>query len=207
MKMKPLIALLLVTSAGASLASQPAMAGHYYSRQDLRTCQDEGQNAVAGAIFGGIAGALLSGALGGDPGMGAIAGAATGGILGLDMSCRDQIVYVDNVDRCLDEGSYNQPYTWRGGQVVVRQKYRRRDGVECREYQSTVRTRGGSVTKSEVACRERGVWMHGYESRDFEPRGTRTGESYHREYNNYDQLDRGSQDQILPPESDDQDSQ
>ncbi len=161
------ITLSLTLAALAAVALAPT-ADAYYSRRDVVRCNDNaGGNAAVGAIFGGIAGAIIGGATGNNPGLGAAIGAASGGSIGLGMSCREESAYIENVDRYLDDERYDSPYNWNGGSVAVTRTFQRRDGSLCREYVTNVRTRRGIVTKTEVACRDRGGWNHGYNPRDF----------------------------------------
>jgi hypothetical protein len=168
------LTLSIVTLALATSALTPT-AEAYYSRQDAVNCNDQAAgNAVAGAVIGGVIGALL-GSQGHNPGMGAALGAAAGGSLGLGLSCREQTVYMDNVDRYLDDDRFDSPYQWDGGSVMVTRSFVRPDGVVCDEYQTSVRTPRGWVNKTEVACRVRGFWVHG-----FNPQGFRMVRDYRR---------------------------
>ena len=145
------------------------------SRRDLVNCNDQAAgNAVAGALIGGVIGALL-GSQGHNPGMGAALGAAAGGSLGLGLSCREQTVYLESVDRYLDEERFDSPCEWDGGSALVTRSFVRPDGALCDEYQASVRTPRGWVNRTEVACREGRTWVHGYD-----PRGLRLVQDYRR---------------------------
>jgi hypothetical protein len=158
-------ALLLMATLTTAIAPQAANA--YYTRQDVLKCNDQAAgNTIFAAVLGGVAGALL-GNQSGNAAAGAAIGAAAGGALGLGLNCREQTVYVENVDRYLDDDRYDEPYNWDGGSVIVTRTMSRNDGIMCREYQSTIRTPRGMVTKTEVACRESGRWVHGYDARNF----------------------------------------
>lgn len=154
---------LALTVAALAAATLVPEANAYYSRRDVMRCdQNAAGNAVVGGIFGAVVGGIIGGATGNNPGLGAAIGAGAGGSIGLGMSCRDEAAYIDNVDRYLDDNRYDSPYSWNGGSVYVTRTFQRYDGVICHEYQTTVATRRGPMTKVEVACRERGGWMHGY---------------------------------------------
>lgn len=156
------LTLSIVTLALATSALTPT-AEAYYSRRDVVRCNDQAAgNAVAGALIGGVLGAIL-GSQGHNPGMGAAIGAAAGGSLGLGLSCQEQAVYIRSVDRYLDDDRFDSPYRWDGGSVTVTRSFMRPDGVVCNEYDSTVYTPRGPMRRVEVACRERGMWVHGYE--------------------------------------------
>lgn len=161
----------LLLFATFAVAATPTNASAYYDRRQVTQCSDNAAgNAIFGALLGGVAGALIGGR---DAGVGAAIGASAGGILGLGLSCREQTVYIDNVDRYLDDDRYEEPCNWDGGSVIVTRSMLRYDGAVCREYQSTLYTPRGPVTKIEVACREGGHWRHG-----FNPQGLRVERDY-----------------------------
>jgi len=145
------LATLLVT-----IVPESVFADHY-SREDVIRCENQGRNAGTGAIVGGILGAIIGGPRHAFDG--AVNGAAAGGLLGLSMSCQDQVTYVRTLDDCLD--NYNQRVCY-DRQFQVIGTFNRYDGVVCQEYTMFISTPNGVFQKQDIACQERGMWVHGY---------------------------------------------
>jgi hypothetical protein len=158
----PLIALVLL----GSIPLAPN-ADAYYSRREVARCNNNaGETAVVGAVLGGILGGLIGSQNGNNGFAGAAIGAAAGGALGLGLSCREEVIYIQHVDHCLDEEDYRNPYAWNEGSVEITRDFQNRDGSLCREYHARYDSPNGSVQKDEIACRSGNTWMHGYNARD-----------------------------------------
>ena len=117
-------------------------------------------NAVAGTIFGALAGGLLGGAVSRGNGGAVVGGAVLGGVLGNvvagDIDCDDQPyafrVYADGLN-----GDIGRRYEWRHGRAYgyftpVREY--RRGGAICRDFTETsYRPDGRNFTRRGSACR------------------------------------------------------
>lgn len=153
---------------GAVLIGMPWSADaqrRYYSVEEVRTrCENAGQNTAIGMAAGAALGYLL----GGRRLDSTIIGAGVGGILGYGLSCRQETVFLERVDRQLygRDWDYRRPYYDRDCRVeVVRSGYsevyngKRR---VCRTYRSEFRTPNGWQENSSTACFVNGEWRHGY---------------------------------------------
>jgi hypothetical protein len=158
---------LFVLSTVVAVSATPSVAeARYYSREEVRTCRSDGQDVGVGALVGCGVGMGLSAILGnkkaGDLAASCVGGGVAGGLIGAlgSMKCRDRVVYIDNVDRYLDDGRFERPYSWQGGySVIVEKTIYRNDGSVCHVYKSST-PRG---TYKEVACQSGRGWRHGYE--------------------------------------------
>ena len=113
MKFAAMSAAAVATVIGGAAISAPAAAQPYRS-YDYDNCRTSGSNQTAGAVIGGVAGALLGRSLAGDrhnrtegAAVGAVAGALLGSQIGKSKSnCRDyDTSYYNN-----GYGSYSTPY-------------------------------------------------------------------------------------------------
>jgi hypothetical protein len=156
------IALLAVASISSATVPMVAEAGRYYTAREVRECRSDFGETMAGAGIGcavGIGIGAIFGGRGGDMARGCVAGGVTGGFIGAlgSMECRERTEYVTNIDRYLDDEDFDRPYRWRGGRVTYVDHVRYR-GMKCTVYET--HTRRGVYT--EMACRTRGGWQHGY---------------------------------------------
>jgi hypothetical protein len=196
---------LFVLSTVAALSATPNIAeARYYTREEVRSCRADGEDVGVGALVGCGVGVglnvLLGNKKGGDIAAGCIGGGVAGGLIGAlsSMKCRDRAVYIENVDRYLDDGRFDESYSWRGGySVIVEKTIYRNDGSVCHVYQSST----PQGTYKEVACRYGNSWQHGYD----ESRVIREGRSYgtwrngrfHEERIRESTYDRGFQEEMV----------
>ncbi|MCP5410926.1 MAG: hypothetical protein H6924_02095 [Alphaproteobacteria bacterium] len=139
----------------------PPPSARYYERgryeQDCRR-----GNATAGTIFGALAGGLIGGGVSHGNGGAVVGGAVLGGLLGntiaKDIDCDDQ-PYAFNVYAEGLNGPVGRRYEWRNGRnygyFTPTREFRRR-GEVCREFTETTWRGGRRVTRTGVACHERG---------------------------------------------------
>ena len=142
----------------------PAPPAAYYEEGRYESNCHQG-NAVAGTVFGALAGGLLGSAASHGNGGAVVGGAVLGGLLGNTISreidCEDQ-PYAFNVYATGLNGEIGRRYEWRHGEgrgeFTPIREFRRR-GEVCREFRE-VSYRGREVhTHDGVACRrEDGHW-------------------------------------------------
>jgi hypothetical protein len=196
---------LFVLSAVAALSATPTIAeARYYSREEVRSCRVDGEDVGVGALVGCGVGVGLNVLLGnkkaGDIAAGCVGGGVAGGLIGAlsSMKCRDRVVYIDNVDRYLDDGRFEDSYSWRGGySVIVEKTVYRNDGSVCHIYKSST----PQGTYKEVACRYGNSWRHGYEEsvviRDSRSYGSWRNGEFYEERRERDYYDGGYQEEMV----------
>lgn len=140
----------------------------YYTVEDVRSCENQSSNTAIGAIGGALIGGLIGGLLdrGKPAGVigGVVVGGVSGGIFGSEVSCHDQVVYVQNVDRYLQSappGGYRDEHC----HVVVLGSGYSSTGQVCRTYHMDYLTPNGAWAAQEsTACWVDGHWRHGYDA-------------------------------------------
>lgn len=142
----------------------PAPAGIYYQQGRYENDCHRG-NAVAGTIFGALAGGLLGSAASRGNGGAVVGGAVLGGLLGNTISreidCEDQ-PYAFNVYATALNGDIGRRYEWRHGdahgEFTPIREFRRRDEI-CREFRETSYRGRDERSHDGTACRGRdGHW-------------------------------------------------
>ncbi len=141
-----------------------APAGVYYEQGRYEANCHQG-NAVAGTIFGALAGGLLGSAASRGNGGAVIGGAVLGGLLGntisREIACEDQ-PYAFNVYATGLNGDIGRRYEWRHGEArgefTPIREFRRR-GEVCREFRETSWRGREEHTHDGIACRgDGGHW-------------------------------------------------
>lgn len=147
-----------------AVPAPPPPAGVYYQQGRYEGDCHKG-NAVAGTIFGALAGGLLGSAASRGNGGAVVGGAVLGGLLGNTISreidCEDQPVAF-NVYATGLNGEIGHRYEWRHdndrGDFTPIREFRRR-GEVCREFRETSYRGRDAHSHNGVACRrEDGHW-------------------------------------------------
>jgi surface antigen len=136
---------------------------YYQQGQYERSCR--GGNAVAGTIFGALAGGLAGSAVSRGNGGAVIGGAVLGGLLGhtvaKDIACDDQPAAFSTYSSGLN-GEVGHRYSWTHNQArgyFQPTRDYRRGGVQCRDFTETTYRGNREMTHNGTACRANdGQW-------------------------------------------------
>jgi surface antigen len=138
-------------------------AAYYRQGEYEQNCQRG--NAVAGTIFGAVAGGLIGSAVSHGNGGAVVGGAVLGGVLGntvaKDIDCEDQPYAFSTYSQGLN-GDMGRRYDWNHGQsrgyFQPTREYQRQ-GIQCRDFTETTYRGGREMTRSGTACRANdGQW-------------------------------------------------
>lgn len=124
-------------------------------------CQTSPDKQQIGAVAGGVLGGVLGSNIGEGKGKtaaiiaGTMAGAMLGGTIGQYMDETDQI----KMQHALEQNRTNQVSAWhnqntgRDVSVTPMRTYKNADGLDCREYTTTINIDGRQQTATGTACR------------------------------------------------------
>ena len=126
---------------------------------------------TAGAVMGGIGGAVIGSGIGGGRGRliaiiaGSIIGALIGGSIGRQLDERDRILMTHITQNTLDKaptgqvGEWVNPDTGHRGTIAPKRTFKNKKGRYCREFQQTVTIDDETKRAYGTACRQgNGDW-------------------------------------------------
>lgn len=130
-----------------------------YARSQLKCDPTAG---VVGAVVGGVLDIAIRGRRT-SPGEVAVVAGITG-LATYGLSCKEEVVYLEKIDRHLHDREYRR-HNYHDNDVevtVLRSGYNRRREI-CRTYYSEIHTPRGIKTQESTACWRKNEWRHGFD--------------------------------------------